>query len=158
MIIREYNNDTDLEDLRKCVISIQEYERSIESRMPEGKDIVDDYVPDLFRRCEKYQGKILVADVDGTVAGYVLILCKVISESIDDGDLEFALIGDLVVLEEFRNKGYGKELLSAAEIEAKANDVQWLRISVLSSNSLAKKLYLSEGFQPFSAELEKALF
>ncbi len=157
MLIREYNNETDYKGLRRCVIAIQDYERSIDPRMPQGKDIVDAYVPDLFRRCEVHKGKILVADIDGSVVGYVLILCKVISEDIDDGGLEFACIGDLAVLKEFQKKGYGKKLLSAAEDEAKASDVKWLRINVLSSNHIANKLYLSEGFRPYSTSLEKTL-
>lgn len=157
MIIREYNNETDIEGLRKCVISIQDYERTIEPRMPSGDEVVDEYVPDLFQRCKQYDGKILVADVEGSVAGYVLILFKMFSEDIDDGDMEFGLVGDLVVLEEFRGKGYGTRLLSAAEKEAKEHDVKWLRIGVLSANSIAENLYLSKGFRPHSSQLEKAL-
>jgi GNAT superfamily N-acetyltransferase len=158
MVVREYNSETDYEGLRKCVISIQKYEKSIEPRMPSGQDIVEEYIPDLFRRCREHQGKILVADVGGTIAGYVLILSKVVSDAIDDGDTEFGLIGDLVVLEEFRKRGYGTKLLSAAEDEAKANNVKWLRIGVLSSNRVASELYLSKGFSPFSVQLEKTLF
>lgn len=157
MIIREYNNETDFEGLSKCVVSVQDYERRIDPRMPPGQDIVKEYVPNLFQRCQEHEGKILVADVEGAVAGYVLILCKVVSEDLDDGDLEFGLIGDLVVLEEFRNKGFGKQLLSAAESEAKACGVKWLRIGVLSSNHIAYDFYLSEGFAPHSAVLEKIL-
>jgi len=157
MIIREYNSGTDYEGLRKCVIAIQEHERNIEPRMPRGQDIVDEYVPDLVQRCRKYQGKILIADVGGAVAGYVLILCKVVSRDIEDGNMEFGLVGDLVVLEEFRTRGYGAKLLSAAETEAKANDVKWLRIGVLSANHVARNLYLSKGFRAHFDQLEKAL-
>ena len=158
MNIREYNNETDYEGLHACVISIQDYERSIEPRRPSGEAIVEEYIPDLFERCRRFQGKILVADVEGTIAGYVLLLCKVVSEDIDEGDMEFGLVGDLVVLEEFRKRGYGAKLLSAAEKEAKASNVKWLRIGVLSSNRVASELYLSKGFRPYYAELEKSLF
>jgi GNAT superfamily N-acetyltransferase len=72
--------------------------------------------------------------------------------------MEFGLIGDLVVLEEYRKRGYGTELLSAAEQEAKASNVKWLRVGVLSENRVASELYLSRGFSPHSVQLEKALF
>lgn len=157
MIIREYKQKTDYEGLKRCVISVQDFEREIDPRMPRGIEIVEMYVPDLLRRCQKHQGKILVADVEGAVAGYVLILCKVVSEELDDGDLEFGLVGDLVVLEEFRNKGYGRELLSAAENEAKAFGVKWLRIGALNSNRFAYDLYMSKGYHPHSTVLEKTL-
>lgn len=158
MKIREYNNETDYDGLQECAIALQNYERSLEPRIPRGQDIVDLYIPHLFERCRKNQGKIFVVDIGGTIAGYVLVLCKVVSEDIDDGGMEYGLITDLVVLEEFRNKGYGTMLLTTAENEAKANDVKWLRIGVLSSNLSANNLYLSKGFRPLSAQLEKSLF
>ena len=157
MIIREYKNESDYEGLRQCVISVQDYERDLDPRMPRGKDIIDDYMPDLFRRCNVYEGKMLVADAEGEIAGYVLILTKVTSEDIDEGGMEYGQIGDLAVLEQFRGKGYGRALLSAAEAEARAKDVKWLRIGVLSANRIAHDLYVSEGFHPYSIELEKSL-
>ncbi len=157
MIIRDYNNETDLEGLRQCVISIQDYERDLEPRLPRGEDIVDEYVPDLFQRCRKYQGKILVADVEGSVAGYVMVLCRMVSDSIDDGGMEYGVVTDLVVLEDYRGKGYGSKLLAAAENEARENDVEWLRIGVLNANQLARDLYLARGFNPLAVELEKKL-
>lgn len=157
MNIREYNNETDYDGLRRCVISVQDYERELEPRMPRGTDIIEDYIPDLFRRCKAHKGKIFVADAGGTVAGYVSILTKVTSEDIDDGGMEFGRIDDLVVLEQFRGQGYGRALLSAAETEARAKGVKWLRIGVLNANRIAKDLYLSKGFSPHTIELEKSL-
>jgi len=85
------------------------------------------------------------------------VLNRVTSESIEDGDIEYGLIRDLVVLESYRGQGIGGMLLEAAEEEAKRRNVRWLRIEVLSSNETAKEIYLSKGFQPYTLLLEKNL-
>ena len=157
MIIREYNHETDSDGLRQCVISIQDYERNIDSRMPKGVDIVDEYIHDMFEICKETDGMIFIADIHDSVAGYVLLLSKVKSETIDDGVSEYGLVRDLVVLEGFRGQGVGGKLLHAVENEAEKANVGWLRIEVLSSNEGAKAMYLSKGFKPYTSLLEKKL-
>ena len=161
MQIREFEIESDMEGLRECVISVQDYERNLDPRMPDGAGIVDAYVVDLFKSCQRFQGKILVAlsreSIPPKVVGYVLVLTAVTSESIEDGDIEYGLIRDLVVLENHRGQGIGSKLLKAAENEARKQDARWLRIEVLDSNEAAKQLYLSRGFQPYTLLLEKEL-
>ena len=157
MIIRRFDMDTDLAGLRACVISVQDYESDLDPRMPRGTAIVDEYIPEMFEACRTSDGKIFVAEIDGEIAGYVMVLNKVKSESIDDGDMEYGLIRDLVVLEVYRGHGIGGKLLQAAENEAKENDVEWLRIEVLDANRSAKDIYLSKGFKPLLSTLEKRL-
>ena len=157
MIIREFNSHTDNEGLLNCIISIQDFERSLDPRMIQGSEIAEEYKQDIFDSCEQSKGKILVADVNGEVAGYVLILNKVKSDSIADGNMEFGLIRDLVILDNFRGMGLGGKLMKAAESEAKKENVKWLRIEVLSSNETAKRICLSKGFQPYTLLLEKDL-
>ena len=108
MVIREFDSISDFDGLRQCVISLQDFEREIDPRMPPGASIVDDYIADIFRRCSEQDGKILVADSNGSVAGYVLVFCKVVCDDIIDGSYEFGRISDLVVLDDFRGMGLGK--------------------------------------------------
>ena len=157
MQIREFNAETDMEGLQKCVISIQDYERNLDPRLLSGKDIVEEYILDILKECKCSEGSILVAEINKTIAGYVLLLNRVKSESIEDGNMEYGLIRDLVVLESFRGQGIGGLLLEAAEQEAKRRNVRWLRIEVLSSNEIAKEIYLSKGFKPYTLLLEKSL-
>lgn len=125
--------------------------------MPPGADIADTYISEMFKRCKECGGRVLVAEVDATVAGYATILPKVKSEQLEDGDLEYGLVSDLVVLEGYRGIGLGQKLLAAAELYARACHVQYLRIGVLAGNQPAEKLYASAGFSPLYAELEKEL-
>lgn len=125
--------------------------------MPPGEDIVDSYLAELFESCERAEGLLLVAASDNEIAGYGLLLSKVRSESVDDGDIEYGLVRDLIVLPRFRGQGIGGMLLTALENAAIDRRVQWLRIEVLESNTVAKKIYLSRGFNPYITTLEKML-
>lgn len=156
MRIRDFDKHTDLEALRACIIELQDYERCLDSRMPPGSQIVDAYVPEIFDRCTKYRGKVFVAEEGGEIAGYASVL-KIRSEELEDGDLEYGLVSDLVVLKRFRNRGIGRALLQAAEEYAIVCQVQWLRIGVLSSNRGARELYASLGFSEYQLQLEKSL-
>ncbi len=157
MQIRPYVSDTDGEQLRACVIELQNFEREIDPRMPSGEEIVDDYIIAMLFRCRMCEGQVLVADVDGEIAGYVTMLNRVQSDDLDDGNLEFGLVADLLVRNAYRGTGLGRELMAAAESFAKENGVRWLRISVMSENAAARKLYASSGFSEIYVELEKDL-
>jgi GNAT superfamily N-acetyltransferase len=155
--IRPFNKTADLAQLRACVVELQEFERKLDSRMPGGEEIADDYIVEMLHRCRDCEGEVLVADADGELAGYVTILNRVQSDDLDDGDIEFGLIADLVVRQDFRGQGLGKDLMRAAENFAGENGVQWLRISVMAANQGARQLYASLGFDEIYIELEKEL-
>jgi GNAT superfamily N-acetyltransferase len=157
MLIRPYVSSTDGAQLRACVIELQNFEREIDPRMPSGEEIVDDYIVAMLFRCRMCDGQVLVADIDGEIAGYVTMLNRVQSDDLDDGDLEFGLIADLLVRKAYRGTGLGRELIAAAETFAKEHDVRWLRISVMAQNAAARSLYAATGFSEIYVELEKDL-
>ena len=145
--IREFNEADHTKGVASCLIELQDFERSLDPRMPSGADIVDLYIPNMLDRCIECDGKVLVAEVEGEVAGYVTVLARVSSDEIEDGDVEYGLIPDLVVASRHRKKGIGRKLLEAAEAYAKSNDVKSLRIGVLARNRFANDMYESMGFE-----------
>ena len=157
MLIRDLDEHTDLDQVRDCLIELQNYERSLDPRMPPGEDIVDEYIPRMLFRCETCRGKILIAEVDGEIAGYATVLSKVSSDELEDGGIEYGLVSDLVVRDAFRGQGFGRQLLDAAESYARACEVSWLRIGFLAGNQSAQDLYTSMGFANLYVELEKDL-
>jgi GNAT superfamily N-acetyltransferase len=157
MPIRKFVAHTDTAQVSKCLVELQNFEHSIDPRMPTGEDIVDAYIPDMLQRCKDCLGTILVAEVDGLVIGYITVLARVSSDEIGAGDFEFGLVTDVVVLQEYRGKGYGKQLLEAAELYARANGVKWLRIGALAANQSASAMYSSLGYSGLYVELEKDL-
>lgn len=157
MQIRRFDPDADLADLTRCVIEIQDYERTIVPSMPSGDSICTEYISQMLQKCERYTGYILVAVVNDRVVGYISIFTKMVSDEIDDGNEEFGQIGDVVVLDKHRANGYGKILIEEAHELAKAQGVRILRIGVLGQNKMAVDLYRSLGFEVFSLQLQKSI-
>jgi len=157
LLIREYDEAAHLEGVQACLVELQDFERALDPRMPPGAEIVEFYVPHMLLRCEQCDGIVLVAELNEEVAGYATILAKVRSEEIEDGDIEYGLVSDLVVANKYRKQGVGKELLLAAETYARSKDVKWLRIGVLDANDVANDLYDSMGFKRLYVEREKEL-
>ena len=157
MCICDFDKGRHLHSLRKCVVELQDFEHGIDPRIPPGIDIVDDFIPRLLHRCKLCDGKILIAEVDGEVAGFVTILSKVTNEEPEEGDYEYGLVSDLMVVERFRKQGLGRKLLKAAESYARDRGVKWLRIGLLAENQAADRLYASMGYSSLYVEREKDL-
>jgi ribosomal protein S18 acetylase RimI-like enzyme len=157
LVIRDYDEKTHSRGVRACVVELQDFERTLNPRVPSGSEIVDDYMPLLLERCKKCSGKIIVATLKDSVVGFATVLTRVKSEEIEEGDIEYGLVYDLVVSSEFRARGIGRKLLEAAEAYAKSSEVRWLRIGVLAANNSAASLYDTLGFKPFYIEREKDL-
>ena len=157
ILIRDFDEKAHLAGVRACLIELQDFERSLDPRMPSGAEIVDGFIPHMLDRCTKCDGRVLVAELNEEVAGFATILAKVKSEEIEDGDIEYGLVSDLIVASVYRKRGIGRKLLEAAESYAKSNGVRWLRIGVLAENHSADSLYDSMGFKRLYIEREKEL-
>jgi ribosomal protein S18 acetylase RimI-like enzyme len=157
MPIREFDPSRDYTGVRECFIELQNVERSLDERMPEGSAIADEYLKLLFERCEQYRGKLFVAEIGGRVAGYVAIWARTRSDEPDDGTTEFAHISDFVVLPEYRRHGLARALLERAEDYARSDGAVWLRLGVKAGNTAAYAFYAKAGFEDFSSQLEKKL-
>jgi len=85
---------------------------------------------------------VLVAEIDGTVAGYVRMSQP---SPIPAGD-HVLMISGLAVDPAFQRRGVGRALIDAAAEEARARGARRLRLRVLSHNTAAMRLYESTGF------------
>jgi len=147
MIIREYR-DSDAAALRRCVVVLQDSERAIDPLLLPGEEMADRYCERIHARCREAAGQIYVAEEDSVVVGFVTVLGRESFTELDDPPGYYALITDLVVLEQYRCHGIGRQLLEKAEGYAKQSRAAELRIGVLANNGTARGLYLDVGFQP----------
>ena len=85
---------------------------------------------------------VLVATVDGEVAGYVKLVRPHPLAASD----HVLLINGLAVEPERRRLGIGRALMDAAVVEAKARGARRLTLRVLGPNEPARRLYESAGF------------
>ncbi len=138
-------------------MALQDYERRIDLRCLPGHAVRGWYLTYLRSECAAKQGKILVAEVDGQIAGFVAVQARVPSENNDEEAYEYAYVSDLAVLEAFRNRGVGRALIAAAEDFAVDAGARWLRIAVLAQNEVPRRLYERCGFHEHDVMLEKDL-
>ena len=79
----------------------------------------------------------LVAEQDGSIAGYIGMLCV-----LDEGE-----ITNVAVAEGFRRQGIGERLLSSLLQAGRKKGVDSFTLEVRESNSSARRLYRKLGFQ-----------
>ena len=143
--IRKYRAD-DASAVRECIVALQDYERQIDPRLRPGTFMAPEYLNQMHTRCRDFGGCIFILECANAVAGFVTVLTRVPFQELDDPPGDFALITDLIVLERFRRRGFGRALMEAAERYACEQGVSELRIGVLSGNKAAKELYARVGF------------
>lgn len=155
--IREFDPGRDREGVRARFVELQDFERSLDPRMPAGADVADAYLDLMFRRCREFDGAVLVAEVDGAVVGFATIWARHRSSEPDDDPTEHGFLSDLVVASSHRGGGVGRALLRAAEARAREAGACALRLSVKAGNAVALSLYTDEGFRESELYLEKRL-
>lgn len=153
-MIRDYRPD-DAHVVRRCVIELQEFERTIDPGLRAGEAMADAYCEQMDARCQRSGGQIFVAEIAGAVVGFVTVIAREPFTELDEPPGTYALITDLVVLPAQRNKGIGRALLERAEAYARLAGARELRIGVLVQNELARRLYLAADFQPHLEILTK---
>jgi ribosomal protein S18 acetylase RimI-like enzyme len=156
-MIRDYDAARDRQQLRECIVCLQEHERGLEPALPEGPAMADDYLAFLVDRCARLSGTLMVAEVEGRVAGFVSVFGKVPPEEPDEEQAEYAYVSDLVVLPAYRGQGLGRGLLEAAQAFARAHGARTIWIGVLSRNRAARELYQELGFMPYHLQMVKRL-
>jgi GNAT superfamily N-acetyltransferase len=154
-MIRGYEPDRDRDQLRACVIELQEFERRLEPRLPQG--MVDQYLAFMLERCARTSGRVFVAAVDDTVAGFVAVLASVPAGEPDEDRAPYAYVSDLVVRSAYRRRGLGRALLEQAEGFARGAGASLLRVGVLARNEGARRLYARMGFADYTVQLSKPL-
>ena len=139
------------------MIELQEFERRLEPSLPKGEDMADAYLAFLLDRCSRAAGRVLVAEVDHVVVGFVVLLARVEPEEPDEDQMPYAYISDLVVLPQYRRRGIGRALLDRAEALARSSGARILRVGVLAKNEPAARLYRAVGFTDYHLQLLKRL-
>jgi ribosomal protein S18 acetylase RimI-like enzyme len=154
-LIREYRPE-DAQQVKACIVELQDYCKRIDSQIVEGKTVADKYIRYLLEQCAETEGGIYVVDSNQEVVGMVCVFAKVQSEAVDEEDYQYAYISDLVLASE-RGKGIGRALLKRAEEHARSKGAKIIRISVHAGNEIAKDLYVDYGFQEKVVIMQKEI-
>jgi ribosomal protein S18 acetylase RimI-like enzyme len=93
---------------------------------------------------------VLVAVVDGEVAGYV----KMVPPTPLEASAHVLLVNGLAVDQSRRRGGVGRALMEAAIAEARGRGARRLTLRVLGPNEAARRLYESVGFETEGVQRE----
>ena len=125
--------ESDIKDLSRGFIS---------QGWPGREEILARY----FLEQESGEREVLVAEIDGAVAGYVTIL-----PSAKHGPFAevYPELSDFNVFEPFRNQGVGNQLLEEAEKRVKLVSIKVsLGVGLHSGYGAAQRLYIKRGYIP----------
>ena len=103
---------------------------------PPNEEAVERLSGDLGKRFDAY-----LANIDGRDVGYSILMEKYSSFEA----MPVLYLHDLFVLEEYRDKGIGRELFAHALSEAKARNCCRMEWEVLRDNELAIRFYERRG-------------
>jgi len=156
MTIREYRS-SDYPAVRECFIELQETERALDDRLPAGASVADTYLRGLLERCQRYDGRIFVAEAGGRVVGYASVLASCREEGPEVDAAPYAYLDDLVVLPAHRGQGHGYALLRRTEAYATAWGSSILRLCVKGGNHPARAFYEGAGFSEYELILERRI-
>jgi ribosomal protein S18 acetylase RimI-like enzyme len=145
-------------EIIELVRELQIHELDMFDRMLPPERIGGWYVDWALGSAREAEGDLIVAELDGRIAGYATLYAHLTSEEDrDEVAYAYAYVGDLVVSHGARGKGIGKRLLTECEDMARRAGRKWLRISVLAANEGAHRLYKSVGFSDHLVKMEKPL-
>jgi DNA-binding HxlR family transcriptional regulator/GNAT superfamily N-acetyltransferase len=151
---------SDRETLVRFMINLQEYERSLHPSRSHGKIIGDDHLGYLENIVKQLEGRILVAESNQQLFGFIVCFIEEMEEGdkhIIEEQRRFGYISDLYVLPEGRGQGIGKALVKQAENHFHNLGLFSVKISFLHNNYQAEKLYYRLGYQPYENIYEKRL-
>ncbi len=72
-------------------------------------------------------------------------------------DSERWWVWDVLIYEEFRGRGYGRQAMLLAEGLARTNGASTIGLNVFGHNNVARSLYSALGYQETSVQMRKAL-
>lgn len=97
----------------------------------------------LTERIENSDSEIFVAENEGKLVGFVQLYPLFSSTRMK----RYWLLNDLYVNENYRGKGFSKQLIEASKELAKSTDAAGILLETGKSNDIGNKLYPSCGFE-----------
>ena len=155
--VRQYQS-SDASALIMLIRELQASEVALYERMKPAADMGEWYIEQLKKQCAEDDGTILIAEEDGKVLGYAVVLTR----SVEDGKgdevfYEYGYVVDLVVAKEARRRGIARMLLDDCEKRTRDAGRDDLRVTVLARNEAAHALYRASGFADHLVDMRKVL-
>lgn len=137
--------------------ALHEFESAFEENRA-GAEASDSHLAWVEKAVAELGGVILVAEVDGAVAGFLAYTFEEDPGSFVRPEYRrHALVWDISVAAEARGQGLGQALLRAAEGAAKQAGIGEMRLYVLEANTRARRIYEEAGYRNYERFLSKRI-
>jgi ribosomal protein S18 acetylase RimI-like enzyme len=148
----------DIDDVRRGLIVLQEYEYALHDTRLAAAAVADPYLTWMLGQVAAQDGLCLVGHLGATFFGFVAGWIERADNPAETEDsTTFGYVSDICILPEWRGYRLSMVLLSALEDHFRAKSVRRLRISTLAANVAALAAYRSAGYAPYEMTLEKVL-
>ena len=147
VVIREARLPDDKSALLAFIDGLQRYEAEFEYDRRLDPAYPEDQLAALLKDAER--GAIFVAELDGQLVGWVLVIQEDAPVYVIDEERQFGCICELFVDEAVRGKGAGQALLKACEDWTRARGLTTIRIGHLAQNARAAHVYDKAGYAPY---------
>ena len=138
------------ESVIKLMMDLQDHERTLSADRPPSAEVSENQLDYLLTACTESVGRIYIAITDLRAVGIMVIFQDQEHEGtqhVYPKYRKFCLVSDLVVSKECRGKGIAGLLMNKAYEYTKSLGYSYVRLSVLSSNTLARSFYERSGFE-----------
>ncbi len=153
--VREYS-EGDRMDVLDLIVELQEFERKLEQDRLLGKQVADKYLNYLLNKCKNSNGKLLVAEINTDLIGFVSGWIIEDEEEMITTNKKYGYVSDLVVSEKYRNLKVGRELLEAVENHFGRLGVKVIKLNTLVKNQGMLSFLIKLGYRQYEVTSIKA--
>lgn len=139
--------ENDLEDLIQIWINLMNFHKKIDpffTRAYDGHLKFYDYIKSII---SKENFCVIVGIENNKIIGYAIT--EITSHPPVIEKTKHCVITDIILLEEYRNKGYGKQLFEYLKNWAKVKGIDRLELQVAQDNTSAYEFYKKLGFDDY---------
>jgi ribosomal protein S18 acetylase RimI-like enzyme len=155
--IRDADLARDRATLERFILGSNTYEAQFESDRRLDDKVGVDYLPDLIERAGTKQGRMLVAEQNGTVIGWAMCHVDRHETFVIEDERPFGYIAELFIEESARGRHVGRTLLNSCEDHFRTLGLKTVLIGVLSPNERARNAYRAAGYADYAVNLRKVL-
>lgn len=140
--------DADGPRLEAFMAALQDFERAIEPNRTPGAEMAASHVAALIGWAGEHPGgSVLVAEVSGEVAGFLITgIVHELGTYVPEDARIVGDLSDLWVEPAFRGRGIARALIAGAEARLRAAGIRRVQVSAVPGNAAALALYRRLGY------------
>jgi GNAT superfamily N-acetyltransferase len=132
---------------------LMDHHADVANRFVRTPDATDRWAEYITPRLEDRDTKVLVAEEDGVLVGYLVALIAEYPPIVEVR--QFGFIQEILVTESHRRRGIAHELFTEAEQWLMSRGLPHVELRIDSDNTISRRFWEQEGFGPHTENLIK---